>query len=121
MSDAFTAEQIAAYSVILTWVVDFLSKLPKVGTYIQGAVKQLVAVGVGVGYCLATGLSVFNATAGIGGSVLTGILLAAIAGLGWSKVANILSAKREEINARTDNTYAKTDEMVINTANGANR
>ena len=65
MSDVFTAEQLAAYSIILTWVVDFLSKLPKVGEYIQGSVKQLLAVVVGVGYCLATGLSVFNATAGV--------------------------------------------------------
>ena len=86
-------QTVAAYSIILTYVVDLLSKIPKIGSIVTGWGKQIVAVGVGVAYCIATDYSVIED--GTNGKVITGILLAALSGTIIARGAEWLKAKKD--------------------------
>jgi len=101
MEGSFDTGVLLAYSAILTYVIDFLSKIPKVGTYIVGWVKQLIAALVGVGYCVLSNVNVFENNDSLSAKVLTGIILAAVAGFGWSKVAGILSSTKTKLEGST--------------------
>ena len=95
---------IGIFSVILTWVVDMLTNLyeklseifPGLRKIISmtGWTKQVLAAAVGFVVCSVANVNVFP-DSGIGGEILTGIILAAIAGLGWSKIDSILGNIRD--------------------------
>jgi hypothetical protein len=88
MEQLFDVAVVAGYSLILTWVVDFLSKT-SIGKYIEGPYKQLLSGIIAAIYCISTNTCVIGS--GISGQIMSGLLLSSAAGVGWSKVNNLLS------------------------------
>lgn len=87
------AQEVAAYSIILTYVVDFISELPQISKIATGIGKRIIATAVGIIYCILANVSIFSADTK--GEVLTGLALAATAGLVVSKVADYAKAKKD--------------------------
>lgn len=90
MSDLFDPVVLIGYSILLAWVVDFIGKIPKISCLLTGWVKQLLAGVIGVVFCLMQKVSVFSG-ASTSEYVISGLVLAAVAGMGWSKLSGVLS------------------------------
>lgn len=94
MEQMFDVAVVAGYSLILTWIIDFLSKTG-IGKYVTGPYKQFLSGVVAVVYCVITKITVIGD--GISGQIMSGLLLSSAAGVGWSKISGILSEIKDNV------------------------
>lgn len=102
--NAFKPDLIVGYSLVLNYVVDVIGKIPGINKVVQGVIKQVVAGVIGVGFCITQKVDVLSSPATTGGEVVSGIILASVAGVGWSKLEGIFKGLKDK---------AQTDSVVV--------
>ena len=86
----------AGYSLALTWIVDLLGKIPGIEKWLRGWRKQVLAGLLAVVYCLVQEVNVFTgAPSVLVGELMTGLLLAAVAGFGWHRAEGWVKNTRD--------------------------
>lgn len=87
--EQFDEVHAAAYSLILTWIIDLIGKIPGLSKSWSGLLKQAAAGVLGVLFCLCLKIHVIGEPS-VSSMILSGLLLAAGAGVVWSKVNGLL-------------------------------
>lgn len=96
--DLFDPKVLVLYSALLTWVVQWMGRVPRLSNVLEQTWgKQLVAGVVGVGLAFIRDLNVLGDDADKGGIVLTGLMMAAAGGAVWAKIFGAISAAEDKI------------------------